>query len=225
LKPLILDVKIEKDRRMSLIIKLRGTEERKWRGIYMEKVLVFIYDGMADFEITFVTHLLGADCGKEIVTIAYEDKLIKSKSGIIYKPARLIKDVLAEEVDGLIIPGGWNGEIRPELIELIQSINAKGKLLAAICAGPRFLAKAGVLENVKYTTSISQWTKEHAEQFKESDPFPRESFVSERVVTDGNIVTAQGLAFVDFAIAVCDWFSLFDDEEDKNNFWKQIKGI
>jgi putative intracellular protease/amidase len=71
----------------------------------MEKVLVFIYDGMADFEITFVTHLLGADCGKEIVTIAYEDKLIKSKSGIIYKPARLIKDVLAEEVDGLIIPG------------------------------------------------------------------------------------------------------------------------
>jgi len=44
----------------------------------MGKILVFIYDQMADFEITFVTHMLGADLGKEIVTIAYEDKLIKS---------------------------------------------------------------------------------------------------------------------------------------------------
>lgn len=193
--------------------------------IYMEKVLVFIYEDMADFEITFVTHLLGADGGKEIVTIAYEDKLIKSKSGIIYKPARLIKDVLEEEVEGLIIPGGWNGEIRPELIELIQSINAKGKLLAAICAGPRFLAKAGVLDNVKYTTSVTEWTEKHVEQFEESDPFPRENFVSERVIRDGNIITAQGMAFVDFATEVCDWFGLFYDEEDRNNFSKSVKGV
>ena len=191
----------------------------------MEKVLVFIYEEMADFEITFVTHLLGADAGKEIVTIAYEDKLIKSKSGVIYKPSRLIKDVLEEEVEGLIIPGGWNGEIRTELIELIQGLNAKGKLLGAICAGPRFLAKAGVLDNAKYTTSIAQWTEKHVEQFKENDPFPRENFVFQRVIRDGNIVTAQGVAFVDFAIEVCDWFSLFDDEEDKNNFSKDIRGV
>ncbi len=191
----------------------------------MEKVLVFIYEEMADFEITFVTHLLGADAGKEIVTIAYEDKLIKSKSGITYKPSRLIKDVLEEEVEGLIIPGGWNGEIRPELIELIQGLNVKGKLLGAICAGPRFLAKAGVLDNVKYTTSIAQWTEKHVEQFKENDPFPRENFVFQRVIRDGNIITAQGVAFVDFAIEVCDWFSLFDDEEDKNNFSKDIRGV
>jgi putative intracellular protease/amidase len=110
------------------------------------KILVFIYDEMADFEITFVTHMLGADMGKEIITIGYEDKFIKSKSGIVYKPAKLIKDVLKEDVEGLIIPGGWNGEIKPELLELIQGLNAKGKLLGAICAGPRFLAKAEYLK-------------------------------------------------------------------------------
>ena len=191
----------------------------------MEKILVFINEGMADFEITFVTHLLGANAGKEILAIAYEDKLIRSKSGIIYKPARLIKDILAEEVEGLIIPGGWNGETRPELIELIQTLNAKGKLLGAICSGPRFLAKAGVLDNVKYTTSVTEWTEKHVEQFRECDPFPRENFVFERVIRDGNIITAQGTAFVDFATEVCDWFCLFDDEEDKNSFSKSIKGI
>lgn len=190
----------------------------------MGKILVFLYDDMADFEITFVTHLLGADLGKEIITIGYEDKLIRSKSGIIYKPAKLIKDVLQEEVEGLIIPGGWNGEIRPELLELIQNLNTKGILLGSICAGPRFLAKAGVLENVKYTTSIVNWTEMHMKQFMEGDPFPRQNFVLDRVIRDRNIITAQGNAFVDFAIEIADWFGAFDDEEDKNGFAKVIKG-
>lgn len=191
----------------------------------MGKILVFIYDDMADFEITFAAQLLGADGGKEITTIAFEDKIIKSKCGLSYKPDKLVSDVVNEDVEGLIIPGGWNGEIRPELIKLIQNINAKGKLLAAICAGPRFLAKAGVLDNVKYTTSIVEWTENHAERFKESDPFPRQNFVFKRVMRDKNIITAQGTAFIDFAAEVCEWYSLFEDEDDKNNFLKSIKGV
>lgn len=190
----------------------------------MGKILVFIYDDMADFEITFVTHMVGADLGKEVITIAYEDKLIRSKSGVVYKPLRQIKDVLQEEVEGLIIPGGLNGEIRPELIELIQKLNLNRKLLAAICAGPRFLAKAGVLDKVKYTTSVINWTERHAQVFKEDDPFPRQNFVIDRVVRDGNVITAQGNAFVDFAAEVADWFGAFEGEDDKKEFLKVIKG-
>jgi putative intracellular protease/amidase len=191
----------------------------------VKRIFVFIYDDMADFEITFATHMLGSDLGMEVVTISYEDKLIRSKSGIIYKPSKLIKDILKEEVEGLIIPGGLNGEIRPELIELIQNINSKGKLLGAICAGPRFLAKAGVLDNVKYTTSMVKWTETHKKKFMEEDPFPRQNFVLDRVIRDGNIITAQGNAFIDFAIEITDWFGGFEDAEDKSGFAKVIKGI
>lgn len=73
----------------------------------MGKILIFIFEGMTDYEITFITLLLGADAGKEIISIAYEDKLIKSRSGLLYKPQRIVMDVLYEEADGLIIPGGW----------------------------------------------------------------------------------------------------------------------
>jgi len=191
----------------------------------MNKILVFIYDEMADFEITYATHLLGANAGKELVTISYEDKIIKSKCGMEYKAQRLVKDVLNEEVEGLLIPGGWNGEIRPELMELIQSLNSTKKLLAAICAGPRFLAKAGVLDNVKYTTAFAQWTEDQVKMFNEKDPFPRESFVGGRVVRDGHIITAQGQAFVDFALEICDWFELFASEEDKANYIKFVRGV
>ena len=57
------------------------------------------------------------------------------------------------------------------------------------------------------------------------DPFPRENFVLERVVRDENIITAQGIAFIDFAIEICDWFNLFENQEDRNNFAKDIKGL
>lgn len=191
----------------------------------MGKILVFIYDDMADFEITFLTHLLGADAGKEIIPIAFEDKIIKSKCGILYKPSMIIKDILVnDEIEGLIIPGGWNGEVRVELMDLIKELNDREKLLGAICAGPRFLAKAGVLNDKKYTTSIVEWTDRHKIQFNEEDPFPRNNFENKRVLTDRNIVTAHGVAFVDFAIEVCEWFSLFNNAEDKLNFTKTIKG-
>lgn len=192
----------------------------------MGKVLVFIFEGMTDYEITFVTHLLGADAGKEIITIAYEDKIIKSRSGVLYKPANTVADVLKEDADGLIICGGWYGDTRPELMQLINNLNSRGKLIGAICgAGTVFLAKSGVLNNVRYTTPATKWTEKHIETFGEKDPFPRENFAFQRVVRDGNIITAQGTAFIDFAIEICDWFNLFENQEDRDNFAKDIKGL
>jgi putative intracellular protease/amidase len=191
----------------------------------MNKILVFIFDGMTDYEISLISHLLSADAGKEIITIAYEDKMIKGRSGFLYKPSRLVADVLNEDVEGLIITGGWYGETKPELIELINKLNSKGKLISGICgAGTVYLAKAGVLNNVKYTTPVVEWTKKHIDVFGEKDPFPRENFILERVVRDGNIITAQGIAFIDFAIEICDWFDLFESQEERDNFAKNIYG-
>ena len=181
---------------------------------------------MTYYDITFITHLLSTSADKEIVTIAYEDKIIKGRSGFLFKPSRLITDVLNEDVEGLIIPGGWYGKTKPKLLELINNLNSKGKLLSAICgAGTIFLAKAGILENVNYTTSAIEWTQKHIDVFWEKDPFPRGNFVLERVVSDGNIITAQGIDFIDFAIEICDWFNMFDSKEDMNNFSKNIKGL
>lgn len=192
----------------------------------MNKILVFIFDGMTDYEITFITHLLGSDAGKEIISIGYDDKMIKGSSGLVYKPSKLITDVLEEDVEGLIIPGGWYGETKPELIELINNLNSKGKLVSGICgAGTVFLAKAGVLNSVKYTTPAVEWTAKHIEVFGENDPFPRDNYVLARVARDKNIITAQGIAFIDFAIEICDWFHLFEDEVERNEFTKSIKGL
>lgn len=190
----------------------------------MSKILVFMYDDMADFEITYATHLMGHELSKQIVPCAYEDKPIKSKGGMIYLPAITIAQVAYEDYEGLLIPGGWNPIVKDEMLSLINNFYQSGKLLAAICAGPRFFAKAGILSKVKYTTSIVDWNQIRREQFGEEDPFPRENFINTRVVRDNNVITAKGISFVDFAIELADYFGQFKDEVQKQELFDAIKG-
>ena len=190
----------------------------------MKKILLYIYDGMADYEVTFLIHMLSNDLNKEVITISDDNNLLKSKSGISYKPTVSIDEISIDEIEGIIIPGGWNNSLDCKLIQLVKNINSQNKLIAAICFGTRILAESGVLNNVKYTTSIKEWTSELKKIFKEEDPFPRHNFIDERIVRDKNIITAKGIAFIDFAIEVSDVFGYFEDEEDKTLFKKAITG-
>ena len=191
----------------------------------MGKIAIFIFDNMTDYEITFINHLLRVDGGKETVTVSYEDKIIKSASGMSYKADRLLCDVTSDELDGLIICGGWFGELRDELVGLIQKLNSENKLLAGICgAGTFFLAASGVLDTVSYTTPITSWTQRHRAVFGEKDPFPRQNYVEKRVVSDRNVVTAIGVAFVDFAVEICYKLGLFGSYEEKRSFTALYKG-
>lgn len=127
-------------------------------------------------------------------------------------------------IDGLIIPGGANNEQRPELTELIQKLNNDGKLLAAICAGPQYLARASVLSNRQYTTSL---TKELNTEVFPSSPFPFTdgTYIDTSVIRDNNIITAQGNCFVDFAIEICDYFGQFKNSTEKFQMAQHYKGI
>ena len=191
----------------------------------MDKILVFLYDGMADFEITYATHLLGHELSKQIVPCAYDNKPIKSKGGMIYLPEITVEEAASKDYVGLLIPGGWNPVVKDELLSLINEFFNSDKLLAAICAAPRFLAKAGVLSKVKYTTSIVEWNQARREAFdNEDDPFPRENFIDTRVVRDKNVITSKGISFVDFAVEVADYFGQFKNEAEKQEFFNTITG-
>lgn len=190
--------------------------------LLVKKILCFIYEDMVDFEMTLACHLVD----KEIVPIAYEIKVIKSKSGMCYYPMSTVKEALEyADVDGLIIPGGYNDEQRDELTELINKLNDQGKLLSAICAGPQYLARAGILEGKKYTTTLTEDKLREYFPIVSKDPFPRDTYINENVVRDTNIITAVGNAFVDFSIEILDYFGNFKDETEKKKCASHYKGL
>ena len=190
----------------------------------MKKIALFIFNDMADYQTTFVSHLISSSDNYELVTVAYERDTIKGSSGITYVPDMQLKDVEYEEFNGIIIPGGWNGEFKNELKSLILYFKDNNKLVAGICgAGTVYLAKAGALDNVTYTTPVKKWTDKHKEIFGDVDPFNRENYVKAHIARDLNVITSKGNAFIDFGIEVCDFLNLFESNEEKEIFRKMFK--
>ena len=166
----------------------------------MNTIYCYIYPDMADFEVTLLLHRLRCIGGRRIVTLAETMEPVFSQSGLRYLPDETITQASADTAEALIIPGGPINNRQNAILPLITQLLAQQKLVAAICFGPQFLARAGALEGIPYTTSC---TPDHIAQLGLDDPFPRESFVNQRVVEHGHIITAQGHALVDFAQAVC----------------------
>jgi len=186
------------------------------------KILCFVYDTMADFEMTLAAFVL-ADAKREIIPVGLTKAPVQAMSGLLYLPAATLDDVLGyDDVDGLIIPGGMGKEHPAALTRLIKRLDEQGKLLAAICAGPKYLARAGVLHGRKYTTTADE---EYLGRTGWANPFPDKGFVNQHVVRDGNVITSTGSAFVDFAVEIADFLGLFTKPGEKEMWAKEFKGL
>lgn len=184
----------------------------------MRTIYCYIYPDFADFEVTILLHRLRNAGSCRIVTIAETPELVTAQSGLRYLPDLRIEEADAAQAAALIIPGGPIRNDQNAILPLVRAMDAQGKLLAAICFGPQFLARAGVLDARRFTTSC---TPETAARQPGGDPFPRRNFQQARVVQDGHVITAQGHAPVDIAAAVCRALKVYDDPvREYAELWK-----
>lgn len=69
----------------------------------MGKILCFVYESMADFEITLTCHMLGWNPDEEFISIGYEKAPIKASSNLQYIPEITVKEAISlNDVDALI---------------------------------------------------------------------------------------------------------------------------
>lgn len=154
------------------------------------KGLLILSHHMEDGE-ALSTRALLIRAGLEVVTITFENTLdIVTAFGLKVKADHFAKDVNYDEFDFLIIPGG--GYVArvvdkdTKIKEIAKHFNSKDKLIAAICAGPRFLGQAGLLNGKSYT----------AYRGSEID-MPKGIYLpSYKAIRDHNIVTARGAGAV-----------------------------
>lgn len=191
----------------------------------MNKVLCYIYEGMADYEITLLLHYLKNIGNRKIVTVSENKQVITGQTGLRFVADVSIEELntpkALEEYEALVIPGGPINNEQNAICDIVSEMEKRGKLVAAICFGPQFLARAGVLETHAYTTSCKE---EMLANSGCKDPFQREKWIDTRCVIDRNVITAQGHAFVDFAEAVCDYLQIFENQEQKKEFFGRISG-
>ena len=159
----------------------------------MEKFLVFLANGCEDVEaITVIDYLRRANV--EVYSVSCEDDLdITTRSNIVFKADKMLNEINPNDYCGLYIPGGTKGaeslRDNDQVIEIIRDFDKEGKIIAAICAGPIVLDKAGVLKDKKVTSFPS---------IKDDLTNIGEYIDDEIVVTDGNITTSRGAAVTNY---------------------------
>ena len=150
----------------------------------MKKVAVLLADGFEEIEaLTVVDVLRRADIHCDMVSI--KDKEVVGAHNIKVISNILIDDI--KDIDMVVLPGGMPGatNLRDDkrVIDLIQNCIKNNKKVAAICAAPIVLAKAGIINGENITSYPG---------FEED--LVGANYKEDLVVVNNNIITSRGPA-------------------------------
>jgi protease I len=127
--------------------------------------------------------------GAEVLTAGLDLKPLHGKNGLVITPDTLIKDLKADELFALVLPGGWAPDkLRryAEVKELVAKVNAQGKTIGIICHGGLVAISAGIVRGKHAIGSLGiKDDLENAGAIWEDKPAFREgNLVWGRVVAD-----------------------------------------
>jgi len=161
----------------------------------MARVLIPLAEGCEELEaVTIIDLLRRAEI--EVTAAALTGLHVKCSRGVQLVADCLLEDVLNDDYDMIVLPGGVGGannlDDDQRIHQLINKIAANGGFTAAICAAPKVLANAGVLNNRKATSYPG---------FIDKMTLPDTTVVAEPVVTDDKVITSRGPGTaMDFAL-------------------------
>lgn len=154
----------------------------------MPNILIPLAQGCEELEaVTLIDLLRRAQFN--VVTAGLEEVItpIKASRGALLLPDSTLDEALKREFDMVVLPGGLPGADHlnddPRIIRLLQRLAAAGKYTCAICAAPRALARAGLLEGRRATSYPG--TLDRME-------IPGMIYTAEAVTVDGAIITGRG---------------------------------
>jgi len=159
-------------------------------------VYVHLADGFEEIEaLTIVDLLRRAEIETEIVSIMGRLPVTGSH-GVKVIADILFEDAVYNDCEFIVLPGGMPGatnlDAHEGLHEKILSFHNQGKGLAAICAAPLVLGRAGVLDGKK-ATCYPGFEKELRDAEAMTDD----------VVSDQGVITSRGPATaIPFALAI-----------------------
>ena len=172
---------------------------------------IFLADGFEEIEAVTPVDLLRRAGVNAFTVSIYDTPHVKGAHGIKFEADMTFDPSQLEGADLLVCPGGLPGASNlaenKVLGELLRRQHASGRLVAAICAAPAVtLAPLGILEGKAATCYPG---------FEDLLAAGGADHKAERVVRDGNIITANGPASAfPFGLALVDALCGADKAEE-----------
>lgn len=161
----------------------------------MATVIVPLATGCEELEAVTIIDLLRI-AEVKVVVAGLEAGPVTASRGVILMPEVTLDEALTQDFDMIVLPGGTGGAQRLEadsrIIELLQRMASAGRYTAAICAAPKVLATAGLLEGRQATAYPGTL-----------DGISGVSVSTAAVVQDGRVITSKGPGTaMDFALTL-----------------------
>ncbi|WP_044477219.1 type 1 glutamine amidotransferase family protein [Paenibacillus antibioticophila] len=176
-------------------------------------VYLYVFDTMSDWEIGYLAAELnsgryfrqGLDSAK-IVTVGIEKTPITTMGGLKIMPDMKVEECSINSVDALILPGGntWTEAIHVPILKMAEKCLKEGIVVGAICGATIGLAQAGLLESRWHTSNDLAYLKMICPSYTGEDYYKVES-----AVTDGKLITASGIAPLEFSVHVLKALDVF----------------
>lgn len=161
----------------------------------MPNVLVPLAQGCEELEaVTIIDLLRRAEIN--VVTASLKNEPIHASRGTVLIADKTLDEVLQQDFDMVVLPGGLPGADHlnddPRIQALLKQMASSDKFTAAICAAPKVLATAGILSGKRATSYPGT-----LESLGLSDT----SIENNPVVIDGKVITSRGPGTaMDFAL-------------------------
>ena len=182
----------------------------------MKKEIIFVLlNGFADWEAAHIAVCVNAGVKPERPVKYIAKTLSLTKDPVISIGGfRVLPDydiyTLPEDCAGLVLVGGdnWFSPEAESLVPLVEKMVRENKLVAGICNASVFLGKHGFLNHIKHTSNTLEYLKNTAGEKYTGDAH----YIEKQAVRDGNIVTANGTAQLEFCREIL--YALNADEQE-----------
>jgi protein deglycase len=159
----------------------------------MKRVLVPLAEGCEELEAVTVIDLLRR-AGVEVIVAGLREGTVTASRGVRIVPDMTLDQALQLEFDMVALPGGLPGADHlaadRRLADLLKRMNESGRFVGAVCAAPKVLARAGVLQG-RIATAYPGVLQQEGHSDISGDA----------VIRDGTVITSRGPGTaMDFAL-------------------------
>ena len=170
------------------------------------RAYLYVLDTLADWEVGYLTAELHSgrylDPGRgkvELVRIGATSESVTTMGGLRIVPEACFADIAFAAGDLLLLPGAdtWQERAHGAMLTALPSLLEAGVVVAAICGATTALASAGILDHRDHTSNDASFLRMFSPGYHGA-----ERYQERPVVVDGTLITASGLAPLEFAEAV-----------------------
>ncbi len=188
----------------------------------MKKIIFYLPELFADWEGAFLLPEL-REVKKDVVVVSETGNSVQSIGQLTVNVDASLASINPDETEGLILIGGdsWpDPKLNQSVLVLAKQLYHKGVLVAGICAATVALAKIGLLDERKHTSNDLDFLKRTVPAYK-----GEKNFQDKPAVRDGNLITAPGIAPIDFTLEVMTYFNIYSEEKRKHWYAMFKNGI